>query len=146
MKATVKFGALVIVIIGTLAWLAAGGINDSKSYYKTISEITRMSNDEKAKKLRVAGNVEAGSIARHGADVAFTLVEEGLKLKVVYNGTDPLPDTFKDGAQALADGKLTADGTFHANKISAKCASKYEVKPGGKYNDNKPLNQKQAGI
>lgn len=145
MKATVKFGALVVVIIGTLAWLAAGGINDSKSYYKTISEITKLSSDDKAKRLRVAGNVEAGSIDRHGQDVAFTLVEEGLKLKVVYNGAEPLPDTFKDGAQALADGKLAADGTFRASKISAKCASKYEAKPGEKYN-NKPLNQKQAGL
>ena len=145
MKATVKFGALVVVIIATLAWLAAGGINDSKSYYKTISEITKLSSDEKSKRLRVAGNVEAGSIARHGQDVAFTLVEEGLKLKVVYSGAEPLPDTFKDGAQALADGKLSADGTLRASKISAKCASKYEAKPGEKYN-NKPLNQKQAGL
>ena len=144
MKATVKFGILVVVIIGTLAWLAAGGINDSKSYYKTIAEISKLANEEKVKKLRVAGNVEAGSIERHGQDVAFTLVEEGLKLKVVYNGSEPLPDTFKDGAQALADGKLTADGTFHANKISAKCASKYEAKPGEKYN-TKPVNQKQVG-
>ncbi len=144
MKASVKFGALVVVIISTLAWLAAGGINDSKSYYKTISEITKLSSSEKANRLRVAGNVEAGSIARHGQDVAFTLVEEGQKLKVVYNGSEPLPDTFKDGAQALADGKLTADGTFHASKISAKCASKYEAKPGEKYN-TKPVNQKQAG-
>jgi len=145
MKATMKFGILVVVIIGTLAWLAAGGIQESQSYYKTISEITKMGQNEKAKKLRVAGNIEEGSISRHGQDVAFTLVEEGLKLKVVYNGSEPLPDTFKDGAQALADGRLTADGTFHANKISAKCASKYEAKPGEKYN-TKPVNQKQAGV
>ncbi|OYT68461.1 MAG: cytochrome c biogenesis protein CcmE, partial [Chloracidobacterium sp. CP2_5A] len=45
---------------------------------------------------------------------------------------DPLPDTFRDGAQALADGRMQPDGTFHANRIQAKCASKYEAKPGGK--------------
>lgn len=146
MNAPLKFGILVVVIVGTLVGLAWDGVDKSKSYYKTIAEITKMSTGEKAKKLRVAGNVEAGSIERHGQDVAFTLVEEGLKLKVLYNGTDPLPDTFKDGAQALADGRLTTDGTFHASKISAKCASKYEVKPGGKYNDSKPLNPKQAGV
>ena len=145
MNATVKFGALVVVIIGTLAWLAAGGINDSSSYYKTIAEITKLSNGDKVKRLRVAGNIEAGSIQRHGQDVAFTLVEEGLKLNVVYSGSEPLPDTFKDGAQALADGKLTVDGTLQASKISAKCASKYEAKPGEKYNA-KPVNQKQAGL
>ena len=53
----------------------------------------------------------------------------GEQLKVVYTGDDPLPDTFKDHAQALADGKLGADGVFHANQIQAKCASKYEAAP-----------------
>jgi cytochrome c-type biogenesis protein CcmE len=41
-----------------------------------------------------------------------------------------LPDTFKSGAQALADGKLGHDGVFRASRIQAKCASKYESKPG----------------
>ena len=41
--------------------------------------------------------------------------------------------TIKTGAEALADGKLSPDGVLHANKLSAKCASKYEVKPGGQY-------------
>ena len=35
-----------------------------------------------------------------------------------------------DGAQALADGKMGTDGVFQASKIQAKCASKYEAKPG----------------
>ncbi len=50
-------------------------------------------------------------------------------LNVVYTGTDPLPDTFKDNAQALADGRFGPDGIFEASKIQAKCASKYEAKP-----------------
>ena len=58
------------------------------------------------------------------------LAQDNTKLKVAYTGTDPLPDTFKDGAQALADGKLGKDGVFRATKIQAKCASKYEAKPG----------------
>ena len=33
-------------------------------------------------------------------------------------------------AQALADGKMGADGVFRATKIQAKCASKYEAAPG----------------
>ena len=45
-------------------------------------------------------------------------------------GFDPLPDTFRDGAQALADGKLGPDGVFHASEVQAKCASKYAPKPG----------------
>ena len=44
----------------------------------------------------------------------FVLTQDNTKLKVAYTGTDPLPDTFKDGAQALADGKLGKDGVFQA--------------------------------
>ena len=49
---------------------------------------------------------------------------------MLYDGIEPLPDTFRDGAQAVADGKMGSDGVFHAAKIQAKCASKYEAKPG----------------
>lgn len=129
MKTYAKFAALVVVIIGVLAWLALGGISESKTYYKTISELSQMGDQAHGKRLRVGGDVEQGSIVRNGREVSFVLHQDALKLKVVYNGIDPLPDTFKDGAQALADGKLASNGVFEASKIQAKCASKYEAKP-----------------
>jgi cytochrome c-type biogenesis protein CcmE len=120
------------MIVGTLVWLAAGGISETKTYYKTLSELGQMGGDALGKRLRVAGDVEPGSIVRNGRGVEFVLRQEQLKLKVVYSGTEPLPDTFRDGAQALADGKLDRDGVFQASKIQAKCASKYEAKPAQK--------------
>jgi cytochrome c-type biogenesis protein CcmE len=51
-------------------------------------------------------------------------------LPVVYNGTEAPPDTFKDDSQALAEGTYGRDGVFHANKLQAKCASKYAPKQG----------------
>ena len=58
------------------------------------------------------------------------LVEQGKGLPVSYVGTDPLPDTFKDGAQCLVEGKVQPDGRFVAETVQAKCASKYEAAPG----------------
>ncbi len=124
-----KFVGLAATIVGALVWLAAGGISETKTYYKTISELGHMGGDALGKRLRVAGDVEPGSIVRNGSGVEFVLRQEQLKLKVVYSGTEPLPDTFRDCAQALADGKLGRDGVFQASKIQAKCASKYEAKP-----------------
>jgi cytochrome c-type biogenesis protein CcmE len=132
MKKYGKFAALVVIIVGTLIWLATAGIKDNQTYYKTIAELGQMGDQAYTKKLRVAGDVGAGSIARKGNVVEFTLVQEKLNLRVTYDGSEPLPDTFRDGAQALADGKMGRDGVFHANKIQAKCASKYESKPGGR--------------
>jgi cytochrome c-type biogenesis protein CcmE len=132
MKQYGKFAALIVVIVGTLAWLAAGGINETKTYYKTIEELNQMGENALGKRLRVAGDVASGSIIRSGRQVRFVLVQNERKLPVIYEGVDPLPDTFRDGAQALADGKLGPDGVFRASRIQAKCASKYEAAPGAK--------------
>ncbi|HYV62226.1 MAG TPA: cytochrome c maturation protein CcmE [Bryobacteraceae bacterium] len=135
MNKNVKFGLIIVVILGTLGWLAAGGINQTASYYKEIAELERLGPSGVDKRLRVGGDVELNSITREGRDVHFVLVQEkdGVKrrLNVIYSGIDPLPDTFKDNApcQALVDGKLGSDHVFHATKLQAKCASKYEAKP-----------------
>jgi cytochrome c-type biogenesis protein CcmE len=131
MKKYGKFAALIVVVIGVLAYLANNGMEASKTYYKTITELSQMKDAAYGKRLRVGGDVESGSIQRVGKEVRFVLTQDAnTHLKVAYSESDPLPDTFKDGAQALADGELAHDGVFHAKRIQAKCASKYEAKPG----------------
>ena len=83
-----------------------------------------------SKRLRVAGNVQPGSIKRSGKKVEFVLLENDQLLNVVYSGTEAPPDTFKDNSQALADGAFGRDGVFHAKQLQAKCASKYAPAPG----------------
>jgi cytochrome c-type biogenesis protein CcmE len=144
MKTYAKFAIVVTVILGTLGWLAAGGINETKTYYKEIKEVSAMGKDALDKRIRVGGDVEKGSIVRDGKEVRFVLTQADLKLNVVYTGTEPLPDTFRDGSQALADGKLRGDGVFQASKIQAKCASKYEGKP--QYKQAAPVNTNRAGL
>jgi len=129
MNKQLKFVALTGVIVGSLVWLAMAGIGESATYYVTIDELVAMQ-DATAKRLRVGGDVEPGSIVKAAGRVEFTITQEDRKLQVVYVGNDPLPDTFRDRAQALCDGKLRDDNVFEAQKIQAKCASKYETKPG----------------
>src|SRR5438309_9502326 len=129
MNTYLKFGILMVLIVGSLVWLAVGGVKETKTYYKTIPELAKMGQTARGQRLRVGGDVQPGSILKGPANVAFVLHQGTQTLKVVYSGTDPLPDTFRDNAQALADGRLGPDGVFEANKIQAKCASKYESKP-----------------
>ena len=124
------FAALIVVVVGTLTYLAVSGGASNATYYKTIAELGQMGDNALGKRLRVGGDIESGSIQRVGGKVQFVLVQDKTRLKVAYTGTDPLPDTFRDGAQALADGRLDSDGVFRAARIQAKCASKYEAKPG----------------
>lgn len=132
----IKFGAAITLIVLTLAYLAYLGAQESKSYYVTIKELHTMrdkqGDDVYKKNLRVAGNVEPGSIKMSGPHADFMLVENGETLHVVYKGSEPPPDTFKDNAQALAMGVYKRDGVFYANELQAKCASKYapQQQPG----------------
>ena len=130
MKSKVKFGIGAGIIIVTLSCLAYVGAQQSKTYYHTISEIPTLSAAALHQRVRVAGDVKAGSIQHMSGHVDFVLLEQGKGLPVSYVGTDPLPDTFKDGAQCLVEGKVKPDGHFEAETLQAKCASKYEAAPG----------------
>lgn len=127
----VRFGVVIAVIVMALSYLAYTGVQDSKSYYVTIKELNGMGDGAYSKRLRVAGNVAPGSIKRQGTHLEFQLEEEGRTIPVVYGGTEAPPDTFKDNAQALAEGRYGKDGVFHATNIQAKCASKYAPKKDG---------------
>lgn len=130
-KTQLKFLVATLIIVGTIAWLAISGAGRSKSYYVTIAELQAMGNKAYTRNLRVAGNVEPGSIERSGPHATFTLVELGKTVHVEYQGSEPPPDTFKDDAQTLAIGTFGRDNVFHATQLQAKCASKYApAKPG----------------
>jgi cytochrome c-type biogenesis protein CcmE len=130
-KTYMKFGVATAVIVALLGYLAYTGVQDSKSYYVTISELHKMGDGAYSKRLRVAGNVQPGSIKRVGIHVQFVLVEQNELLPVDYTGTEAPPDTFKDDSQALADGSFGHDGVFHAKALQAKCASKYAPQQPG---------------
>ncbi len=120
-----KFGIAMVLILLALGYLAYTGVQESKSYYVTIKELRGMGDGAYTKRLRVAGNVQPGSIKRTGTNMSFVLVENDQTVNVVYNSTEPPPDTFKDNAQALAEGTFGRDNVFYAKQIQAKCASKY---------------------
>jgi cytochrome c-type biogenesis protein CcmE len=122
-----KFGVIIAVILVTLSWLAFTGIRDTKTYYVTVAELTQGRHDA-SERLRVAGDIVPGSIKPHEGHLDFVLQQDKLTVPVSYVGSDPPPDTFVDGAQAMASGHMLANGTFEATAIQAKCASKYEPK------------------
>ncbi len=129
MPTRTKFVVGSTIIVVTLALLAYAGFTQSKTYYHTIGELSSLKGVSLHQRMRVSGNVRAGTIARLPGRVDFVLEEQGKALNVSYAGRDPLPDTFKDGAQALVEGRMMPDGRFVAEQVQAKCASKYEATP-----------------
>jgi cytochrome c-type biogenesis protein CcmE len=141
-----RFGSAIAVIVVALSYLAYTGVEESKSYYVTISELHTMGDSAYSKRLRVAGNVVPGSIRRQGSRVEFQLEEQTQMLPVVYMGSEAPPDTFKDDAQAMAEGSFGRDGVFHAKQLQAKCASKYAPKQPGEATPATQVTQLPAQI
>jgi cytochrome c-type biogenesis protein CcmE len=149
-KNILRISIAAVIVVGTISWLAYSGATDkaNTSYYVTIPELVKMGDNAYKSNIRVEGYVRPGSIDQNGTHVIFILDEfeshslkagTGRTLKINYKGTEPPPDTFKDDAQALAEGNLGSDGVFQANQLQAKCASKYApVAPGQP--GAKPLN------
>jgi cytochrome c-type biogenesis protein CcmE len=125
-----KFIIGAAIIVGTLAWLGFRGASESKAYYHTIAELDGLHGAAAHHRIRVAGDIRPGSIQHLTGRIDFVIVEQGHALDVSYVGRDPLPDTFKDGSQALVEGHRMPNGSFVAEKVQAKCASKYEAVPG----------------
>jgi cytochrome c-type biogenesis protein CcmE len=118
----------VAVVIAAMVYFGVAGFQEGKAYYKTIEELSAMGDEAYGKRIKVAGVVTEGTVHRIGKDLYFRLQQNDLALPCVYTGSAPVPDTFKDGVEAVCEGKYRADGTFEANKIQAKCASKYQAK------------------
>ena len=126
----IRFAAGVVIILGAILFFVFSGFQEGKAYYRTLDELDAMGAETGGKRLRVAGRVTDGSVQRQGSRLEFQLEQEKLRIDVVYTGTRPVPDTFKDGIDAVVEGYRRPDGTFEADQIQAKCASKYEAKYG----------------
>ncbi len=128
-KRMLKFGIGIGIVLAVVAYEAISGFQQNEVYYVTVNEI--LAGKSRHQRVRVGGVVAPGSIERRGDTLKFKLAQGAEILPVLYVGTDTLPDTFKDGSQAIVEGSYFADGMFRASEIQAKCASKYQVAPPG---------------
>jgi len=116
-------GAILVLAISYLLYLS---LQDSVSYYLTVSELRDKGPDAYDTHIRVAGKVVDGSIAWNAKELKldFIIAESDATLLVVYEGARP--EGFKADANVLVDGQYHPDEIFRASQILMKCPSKYE--------------------
>lgn len=132
MNARYKFIIGGALILGTVGYLMATGIKDTGQYYLTPTELqAKIQNDRSFYNvgMKVGARVVKGSIQRDVATqtITFRVSDGTASYPVVYRGL--APDTFTDEADVVVEGRLQADGTFHATTLLAKCGSRYENAP-----------------
>ena len=114
-----------VAIIGAVLYLVIANTGASAQYYMSIREL-RACTTCATRTIRVAGNVQAGSIVRDDKSqmVRFTIVDGSESMPVVYSGV--VPDIFRSGVQVVVEGKLNSQGVFQAQNLLAKCPSKFQ--------------------
>ena len=129
MIAKPKHQRLVLIVIAVVAVLAAvllamWGLRDRASYFYTPTEIAA-GKAAVGQPIRLGGMVEKGSIQRlpDGVTIRFRMGDGTGAVPVVFRGITP--DLFREDSGAVAEGRLSADGTFVADNILAKHDERY---------------------
>jgi len=121
-----RFIAIAIGVagLGLAAGLVLSAFQKNLVFFFTPTQVA----DKEApigRSFRIGGMVEAGTLTRDsdGLTVHFIVTDTVKRVPVVYKGI--LPDLFKEGKGAVAQGRLGADGTFMASEVLAKHDENY---------------------
>jgi cytochrome c-type biogenesis protein CcmE len=113
--------AIVAVLVAVL--LAMWGLRSQASYFYMPADIVAGKAHE-GEAIRLGGMVEQGSVERDpdGLTIRFVITDGKARTPVVFRGI--VPDLFREGSGAVAEGRLE-NGTFVADNILAKHDERY---------------------
>ncbi|MDP1770428.1 MAG: cytochrome c maturation protein CcmE [Nitrospirota bacterium] len=127
MKPRQKRFVLIGLGLVALAVAAVLVLNAFQSNLVFFFTPTQVANGEvpQGHSFRIGGMVETGSLTREGdgLTVHFIVTDMAKRVPVRFKGI--LPDLFKEGKGAVAQGQLGADGTFIASEVLAKHDENY---------------------
>ena len=113
-------------VLGVAAFLMFQVLGDTMVFFYTPSEIATKTL-KPGQRIRLGGMVAAGSWNKgDGIHQDFVLTDTIKTTKVNYSGA--VPDLFREGQGAVAEGVMQADGTFLADSVLAKHDEKYMPK------------------
>ena len=116
-----------VVVVAAFAGLGFTMFTRSVVYYRTPTEVLRAPGMH----VRLSGTVVDGSVRSDIAagNVAFDLTDGRTTVRVLFHGA--APDTLRSGGEAVAEGALSSDGTFMAQRLFARCPSKFQTATPG---------------
>lgn len=113
-----------LVILGLVAALVLNAFQSNLVFFFSPSQVAA-GEAPKGKSFRIGGLVKESSLRREadGVTLAFVITDTAHDIPVRYKGI--LPDLFKEGKGAVAQGKLGDDGLFTASEVLAKHDENY---------------------
>ncbi len=120
-----------LAIAGAVGYLMYTGLQSSAAaYFVTVSELEQRAGAVEGKRVRVGGEVVAGSVevGGPGEPIRFAITDGSSRLAVVYEGV--LPDIFAEGRYVIVEGRYRAGQPIAADTLLTQCPSRFESTPG----------------
>jgi cytochrome c-type biogenesis protein CcmE len=108
--------------LGVAAYLVASAFRNNLVFFFSPTQVAAREAPV-GRTFRIGGLVQEGTLKRDGLKAEFIVTDTAASVPVVYNGI--LPDLFKEGRGCVAQGKISADGVFHADQVLAKHDENY---------------------
>jgi cytochrome c-type biogenesis protein CcmE len=120
-----KLTIAAILLAGAVAYLAFAGAREGWVYYVDVDRFVEDGRLQ-SQRVRLHGEVAKTDFYASAGEMTarFVLLGKQANLPVSYAGT--IPDMFDAGVNVVVEGKMNAAGTFEADLLMTKCASKYE--------------------
>lgn len=134
-----------IAALGVAAALVFSALNSNLVFFFTPTQVAAKEAPVD-RTFRIGGLVESGSVQRQtdGRTVHFVVTDTARSIPVVYQGL--LPDLFREGKGVVTQGRLDANGIFHATEVLAKHDENYmPVEAAHAVRDAQAAAQKAAG-
>lgn len=128
---TVKMVIAAVVLISAVGYLAFAGIRSGWVYYVEVDEfLANPTYQEQRVRLCGRADEEVFDVQPARMTASFDLHGVSQAIPVVYTGV--VPGTFEPGCEVVLEGRLNAQGTFEADVMMTKCASKYQAEEHAK--------------
>ena len=124
---------IAIALVAAVSYLAFAGLSDGWVYHVEVDQFaTDLSMH--SQRVRLVGKVAEDGLEASPAksQAKFAILGNTNRIPVQYKGA--IPDLFKAGSEVVVEGRLDAAGTFQADVLMTKCASKYQSEEHAKRN------------
>ncbi|MBM4189147.1 MAG: cytochrome c maturation protein CcmE [Betaproteobacteria bacterium] len=115
---------VVVAVLGIVVMLVLNAFRSNLVFFFSPTEVAA-GKAPKDRAFRIGGLIEMGSIQRSGdgMTLTFKVTDTAHSIPVTYQGV--VPDLFKEGKGAVAEGRIGADGRFTATTVLAKHDENY---------------------
>ncbi|MGZ8612490.1 MAG: cytochrome c maturation protein CcmE [Actinomycetota bacterium] len=118
----VRVVVLLVLIVGSLAWVGTRALSGNLVYYVTPTELLERQPAPGAR-LRLGGQVVPGSVHDVADGVDFVVTDGVTRMTVVHDGATPA--MFRTSIGVVLEGSYGADGAFHSDTMLVKHGEEY---------------------